>query len=108
MNENNRLEYDVQRRAKAGTTATLRCLVAGYILYLAWQIAKGAASGETSMSPALSYLAAAVFTAAAVFFIIYSLKRWRQDVEAARLPREEAGNLPETASQTNEKTGIEG
>ena len=29
MDEKNRVEYDVQRRARAGTSATLRALVAG-------------------------------------------------------------------------------
>ncbi|MCR5089504.1 MAG: hypothetical protein K6C08_08340 [Oscillospiraceae bacterium] len=107
MNENNRLEYEVQRRAKAGTAATLRCLVAGYILYLAWQIAKGGASGNTSMSPALSYAAAAVFAAVAVFFIVYSLKRWRQEAEAARLPPERDQEQSGELLQTNEKTDLE-
>ena len=92
MDEKNRVEYDVQRRARAGTSATLRALVAGYLVYLAWQIVKGVRSGETSMSPAVGYTAAAFFLLAALVFAVYLIRRWKKEVEAARLPadREEA------------------
>ena len=92
MDEKNRVEYDVQRRARAGTSATLRALVAGYLVYLAWQIVKGVRSGETSMSPAVGYAAAAFFLLAALVFAVYLIRRWKKEVEAARLPadREEA------------------
>lgn len=86
MNEKEHWEYDVQRRARAGTSATLRALVAGYLLYLAWQIVKGVRAGETSMSPAVAYTAAAFFVIAALAFIVYLIRRWRKEVEAARLP----------------------
>ena len=86
MQEKNRIEYDVQRRARAGTGATLRALVAGYLVYLAWQILKGVRSGETTMSPAVGYAAAAFFLLAALAFAVYLVFRWRRDVEAARLP----------------------
>ena len=92
MDEKNRVEYDVQSRARAGTSATLRALVAGYLVYLAWQIVKGVRSGETSMSPAVGYAAAAFFLLAALVFAVYLIRRWKKEVEAARLPadREEA------------------
>ena len=86
MDEKNRVEYDVQRRARAGTSATLRALVAGYLVYLAWQIVKGVRSGETSMSPAVGYAAAACFLLAALVFAVYLIRRWKKEVEAARLP----------------------
>ena len=92
MDEKNRVEYDVQRRARAGTSATLRALVAGYLVYLACQIVKGVRTGETSMSPAVGYTAAACFLLAALVFAVYLIRRWKKEVEAARLPadREEA------------------
>ena len=86
MDEKNRVEYDVQRRARAGTSATLRALVAGYLVYLAWQIVKGVRSGETSMSPAVGYAAAVFFLLAALAFAVYLIRRWKKEVEAARLP----------------------
>ena len=54
-------EYDVQRRARAGTSAILRALVAGYLVYLAWQILQNVRTGETSMTPAVAYTAAGFF-----------------------------------------------
>ena len=89
MDEKNRVEYDVQRRARAGTSATLRALVAGYLVYLAWQIVKGVRTGETSMSPTVGYAAAAFFLLAALAFAVYLIRRWRREVEAARLPAAE-------------------
>ena len=86
MSDRNHWEYDEQRRARAGSGAVLRALVAGYLLYLAWQIVQGVRSGETTMSPAMAYGAAAFFALAAVAFIVYLIRRWRSDVEAARLP----------------------
>ena len=89
MSDKNGFEYDMQRRAKAGTSAVLRALVAGYLLYIAWQIVKGVRSGESSMSPAVAYLAAGFFALAAAAFLVYLIRRWRADVEAARLPASE-------------------
>lgn len=86
MQVNRRAEYDVQRRARAGTNATLRALVAGYLVYMAWQILKNVRSGETTMTPAVGYAAAAVFLLAAAAFAVYLIRRWRIEVEAARLP----------------------
>lgn len=86
MQENHRAEYDVQRRARAGTGATLRALVAGYLLYLAWQIVKNVRTGETTMTPAVAYAAAAFFVLAAAAFVVYLIRHWRVEVEAARLP----------------------
>ncbi len=97
MNDKEHFEYDVQRRARAGTSATLRALVAGYLLYLAWQIVKGVRTGETSMSPAVAYAAAAFFAIAALAFVVYLIRRWRKEVEAARLPAQtETGETDET------------
>ena len=82
-------DYDEVKRARAGGIATLRALVAGYMAYLAWQIVKGVRSGESSMSPAVAYLAAGFFALAAAAFLVYLIRRWRADVEAARLPASE-------------------
>ena len=44
------------------------------------------------MSPAVGYAAAAFFLLAALVFAVYLIRRWKKEVEAARLPadREEA------------------
>ena len=93
MQQNEHIEYDVQQRARAGTRATLRALVAGYLAYLAWQILKGVRSGESTMNPAVGYAAAAFFALAAAAFTVYLIRHWRLEVEAARLP--ESGEAQE-------------
>ncbi len=104
MSNKEHWEYDVQRRARAGTGATLRALVAGYLIYLAWQIVKGVRSGETNMPPALAYGAAIFFTLAAIAFVVYLIRRWRAEVEAARLPAAEpAENAEDEAERTGEQ-----
>ena len=93
MQQNEHFEYDVQQRARAGTRATLRALVAGYLAYLAWQILKGVRSGESTMDPAVGYAAAAFFALAAAAFTVYLIWHWRLEVAAARLPAGE--DMPE-------------
>lgn len=78
-----KLEYDIQKRAKAGTTATFRAVVAGYLAYLGWQIATAEGS---AVPPLAARLIGGAFIAAAIAFGVYIWKRWRLDLEAARLP----------------------
>ena len=80
-----KLEYDIQKRARAGTAATFRAVVAGYIAYLGWQIAT---AGDSSMPPLAARLIGCAFIVAAIAFGIYTWKRWRLDLEAARLPED--------------------
>ena len=94
MQSNEHIEYDVQQRARAGTRATLRAAVAGYLAYLAWQIIQGVRSGESTMTPAVGYAAAAFFALAAVAFVVYLIRRWRIEVEAARLPETDQADVP--------------
>ena len=81
-----KLEYDIQKRARAGTAATFRAVVAGYIAYLGWKIAT---AGGGSMPPLAAKLIATAFIVAAIAFGIYTWKRWRLDLEAARLPEDD-------------------
>ena len=84
-----RFEYDIQKRARAGTAATFRVAVSAYILYLAWNILRGVRDGSSTIPTWIGWLAAIVFTAAAVAFIVYAWRTWRRDLEAARLPAAE-------------------
>ena len=89
MKGNDRLEYDIQMRGRAGVAATLRALVAGYLLYTGWRLYKGSASGSSDMSITTACIIAVVFAAAAAAFGIYTFRQWRRDVEAARMPEPE-------------------
>ncbi len=81
-------EYDIQKRARASTAATLRAAVAIYFIYLGRSVIVGVREGSTTMAPWLGWTAGIVFIAAALAFGVYAWKRWRQDLEAARLPAE--------------------
>ncbi len=81
-----RFEYDVQKRARAGTAATFRALVSAYLIYLGWSVLKGIRNGSSSVPTWAGWLAALVFAAAAIAFGFYTWKTWRRDLEAARLP----------------------
>ena len=91
-------EYDIQKRARADTTALLRAVVAGYILYLGWNIV---AARDSAMPPTAAKLAGAVFMTAAIAFGVYTWKRWRLDLEAARLPETENAASREDAESND-------
>ena len=74
-----RFEYDIQKRARAGVRATLRGAVALYIIYLGYQLVRDAAGPWQAA-------AGVFFIVAALAFGLYALRRWRLDLEAARLP----------------------
>ncbi len=86
MRDSQSYEYDMQKRARAVTTATLRAAVALYIAYLGYSIIKGVREGSTTMAPWIGWGAGCFFIAAALGFCFYVWKRYRRDVEAARLP----------------------
>ena len=86
MNENKpepKLEYNVQERARAGTKATFRAVVALYIAYLGYKLIREPAAGW-------SVAAGVVFILAALAFGYYIWKQWHIDVEKARLPETDA------------------
>ncbi len=97
MKDNDRLEYDVQMRARAGVAATLRALVTGYLLYTGWRIYKGSAGGSSSMPITTACIIALAFAAIAAAFGIYTFRQWRRDVEAARMPDPEDDNYEQEA-----------
>ena len=87
-------EYDVQKRARAGTAATLRAVISLYIIYLAW-------NGSSPVPVWVGWLVAIVFTAAAIAFGVYTWKTWHRDLEAARLPAND-GDCEEAVEETEE------
>ena len=95
MDSGPQFEYDIQKRAKAGTAATFRAVVALYLIYLACQIIRGVRDGSSSMSPVIGWIAGVFFIAAAAAFGFYTWKRWRADVEASRFPAQAEDEGPE-------------
>ena len=94
-------EYDVQKRARAGTAATLRAVISLYIIYLAWSVLKGVRNGSSPVPVWVGWLVAIVFTAAAIAFGVYTWTTWRRDLEAARLPAND-GDGEEAVEETEE------
>ena len=94
-------EYDIQKRARAGTAATLRAAISLYIIYLAWSILKGVQNGSSPVPVWAGWLAAIVFTAAAIAFGVYTWKTWHRGLEAARLPANDGG-CEEAVEETEE------
>ena len=50
-----KLEYDIQKRARAGTAATFRAVVAGYIAYLGWKVATAEGGSMPPLAARLKY-----------------------------------------------------
>ena len=94
-------EYDVQKRARAGTAATLRAVISLYIIYLAWSVLKGVRNGSSPVPVWVGWLVAIVFTAAAIAFGVYTWKTWHRDLEATRLPAND-GDCEEAVEETEE------
>ena len=90
------LEYDVTKRTKATNTATLRAVVAGYLLYLGGSLLWDLLKGTSTLSPALAWTAGLGFIAAALAFGLYTWRTWRRELEAAKLPPPEAENETDT------------
>ena len=89
MEEDNKLEYDIQKRARAGTAATARIAVALYIVWLGYKIIQGVQEGNTSMPAAVGWLTGVSFIVVAIAFGFYIWKRYRKDLEDARIIKKE-------------------
>ena len=82
-------KYNLQRKNKVTTRALLRAVVSGYLLYLSWQIIKGAQSGDSSMSGPVALLIGSVFALTAIVFGIYTWKQYQAGLKGAELTPEE-------------------
>lgn len=99
-----KFEYDIQKRARAGTRATLRAAVALYIVYLGWSVIRGVREGTSAMAPWIGWTAGLVFIAAALGFGVYALRRYRLDLEEARLPETGPDELSDSGEEKHERT----
>ena len=75
-----REKNDTQLKNKAFTAAALRGLVAGYLIYLGYQIIT---NQDTSMAQNTSIILGSVLIAAALIFAGYILIRLRSDLRQA-------------------------
>lgn len=82
-------KYDLQRKARAGTSAGLRGLVAAYLIYLGWKIASGSLTGNSPIPEWAGVLVGGLFILVAVGFGVYIVRRYLRDLKAAELPEEQ-------------------
>ena len=63
--------------SRAGMTAALRLVAAGYLMYLGYELIRDHLRGVSSLSPALAWLCGIVFLTAGLLFGWYSWQRYR-------------------------------
>ena len=89
-------ETDVQKRSKAMNLASLRAVVAAYLIYLGFSLILDHLRGRSTLFPVFAWVAGLVFIAAGIAFGFYIWKRWRADCDAARFPKAEENDLPDS------------
>ena len=94
-----RFEYDMAQRARAINTATLRACVSLYLIYLRYQVIRNGIDGETTMSLPLCFFFGALLIAAAAGFGVYIIKRYRKDLQSARIELREPESAEEEAAE---------
>ena len=76
--------YDTVLVGRAATGLVLRVAVAGYIVYLAWEILKGTLSGDSPLPDWGAWLIFAAFVAAALAFCVFAWKQFNTARIASR------------------------
>lgn len=98
MDKRPRTRYNEQKRSKANISAVLRSIVAFYLAYLGWTVARNAGGPDTTMKSWMGWAVFGVFSLVAVAFEMYTLKRYQADLKNAELPPDEpARSDPESA-----------
>ena len=92
-------------RGRAMTMATLRAVVAGYLIYLGGSLIYGHLKGESEMIPWMAWFFGIFFILAGIAFGIYTWKRYKQ--ETAEKPEETqeetAGEAADEPAEITEK-----
>lgn len=75
------------------TRSSLLGIVAGYLLYLAYQLFQGRDDADTTMTPFARYAFIALFVIAGVSLIAYAWREWkRSGKEEKKTPSDEEDN----------------
>ena len=72
-------DFDVQRQARAGSTAALRALVAGYLVYLGVTLIRNLLNGSSPLPTAAAWCAGIVFIGGGVALCSGALIALRAD-----------------------------
>lgn len=93
-------KYNQQKLNRALTSAALRIVVAGYIIFIAYHVISGTRSEASTIPSWVGMLIGFVFIAASVGFIIYAVLSFRKALQSARLDAEEEIPEEKPASKT--------
>ena len=80
--------YDTEKKNRANLHATLRGVVALYLIYIAQKLVRNVSTGTTTMPAWAAWLIGAAFVAAAVGFGVYAWRAYRKDLVAAKMSDE--------------------
>ena len=82
------MRYDMQKKNKANMRATFRAVVSLYLIFLSYQIARGSASGDSPIAPALAIAIGAGFVIAALGYGVYTWRQYKSDMVSAQVDDE--------------------
>ena len=88
-------ETPAQKRTRAMNLASLRAVVAAYLVYLGGSMIADYFRGRSSVSPILTWATGLFFIAAGLGFGYYIWKQWKADSAAAAPAEEEPDNMQE-------------
>ena len=88
-------ESGSQKRAKAQNLATLRAVVAAYLVYLGGSMIVDHLRGRSTVSPILVWASGLFFIASGIAFGYFIWKNWRADSAAEPSPEEDQVNTEE-------------
>ena len=82
-------DFDVRRHARAGSTAALRALVAGYLVYLGVMLIRNLLGGDSPLPAAAAWCVGVLFIGGGLGFAVYAFFRWRSDSRPPEKPAED-------------------
>jgi protein-S-isoprenylcysteine O-methyltransferase Ste14 len=81
--------YDLEKKNKAVTGFGFRALIAGYLVYLAWQLAVASLKKESPVPPAAVAVVCILFVGAAAAFVYYAWRQFQRAMKEAECTEEE-------------------
>ena len=83
-------ETPAQKRTRAMNIATLRAVVAAYLVYLGGSLIYDLIQGTSSLSPALGWIVGPLFMIGGAAFGLFAWRRWKVDEKEAQAQSQNA------------------
>ena len=78
LKQTGKMEYDSALKAKALTGLSLRAVIAGYIVYLAWKVLSGMLNGASPIPTFAVIVICILFLGCALAFCVYAWKVYKK------------------------------